>query len=587
MRWEKIQLNTRPRETAEGKKSPGRIGGILGPGKRWGHTCNAVKGGRFLYVFGGYGKDNCQTNDVHVFDTAKQTWSKPMVKGTPPSPRDSHSCTTVGNNLFVFGGTDGKNPLKDLHVLDTSSNTWITPNVSGEGPEAREGHSAAIVDKWLLIFGGCGKSYDEPEEVYYNDLYRLDTELFIWKRAITAGTPPSARDSHTCSSWKNKIIVVGGEDASDYYLSDVHILDVDTLVWKELSTSGQMLTPRAGHSTVALGKHLFVFGGFTDDRNLYDDLHVLNVDTGIWNKVTNAGLGPSARFSVAGDCLDPRRGMLVFTGGCNESLEALDDMYYLYTDMLVENGQDEQKQEKFSLRKELKRKCQEQFLPSNMSENVQGVIKVGMASSDSCRMLTSPSDGKQNSPSHEFNCNDVKTFEAKVTNAFHYGYTVETNIDGKPLHGILFSCKTNISHAAQAYFNRKNVESDQLNDGCKPEAKIAGDVNLERADNGQVHSVHRKESTSQGSQMETVGSDANNSIPVGAFQQEVVQEDSKPSPAHQLDSKDDVQGDSQKPVAKDVPNDLQKHGPEDFFDFPSVETSFSSSKQEDGLVPTT
>lgn len=42
-----------------------------------------------------------------------------MIKGSPPTPRDSHSCTTVGDNLFVFGGTDGMNPLKDLHILDT------------------------------------------------------------------------------------------------------------------------------------------------------------------------------------------------------------------------------------------------------------------------------------------------------------------------------------------------------------------------------------------------------------------------------------------------------------------------------------
>jgi len=40
----------------------------FGPGKRWGHTCNAIKGGRFLYVFGGFGRDNCLTNQVHVFD---------------------------------------------------------------------------------------------------------------------------------------------------------------------------------------------------------------------------------------------------------------------------------------------------------------------------------------------------------------------------------------------------------------------------------------------------------------------------------------------------------------------------------------
>lgn len=44
------------------------------------------------------------------------------------------------------------------------------------------------------------------------------------------------------------------------------------------------------------------------------------------------GDGPSARFSVTGDCLDPMKGgVLVFVGGCNKSLEALDDMYYLYT----------------------------------------------------------------------------------------------------------------------------------------------------------------------------------------------------------------------------------------------------------------
>lgn len=55
---------------------------------------------------------------------AKQTWSQPEIKGTPPTPRDSHSCTTVGNNLYVFGGTDGMRPLRDLHILDTCEQLW-------------------------------------------------------------------------------------------------------------------------------------------------------------------------------------------------------------------------------------------------------------------------------------------------------------------------------------------------------------------------------------------------------------------------------------------------------------------------------
>ena len=46
---------------------------------------------------------------------------------------------------------------------------------------------------------------------------------------------------------------------------------------RELSTSGQLLPPRAGHSTVSFGKNLFVFGGFTDAQNLYNDLYMLDI----------------------------------------------------------------------------------------------------------------------------------------------------------------------------------------------------------------------------------------------------------------------------------------------------------------------
>ncbi|KNA10975.1 hypothetical protein SOVF_138990 isoform B [Spinacia oleracea] len=418
-----------------------------GPGKRWGHTCNAIRGGKLLYVFGGYGQSNSQTNQVHVFDTDSQTWSEPAVKGTPPIPRDSHTCTTVGDNLFVFGGTDGMNPLGDLHILDTSSNSWISPQVRGDRPQAREGHSAALVGEKLFIFGGCGKSLNHPSEVYYNDLYILDTKNFVWQCAATFGKSPAARDSHSCSSWEDKIVVIGGEDEHDYYLCDVHILDTDTLVWRELNTSGQLLPPRAGHSTVAFGRHIFVFGGFTDAQNLFDDLYMLDIDTGIWTKIMPSGDGPSARFSMSGDCLDPSKaGVLVFIGGCNKNLEALDDMYYFHTELLRDDGRDERRLEKLSFRKQLKMKCQQQYIVS--SENDKALVTSGTVDS------TTPCSVPQNSHQSQqyFHLNmyrppiGKRTFQAKVTKNFPSGYSIETIIDGKPLHGILFpTSATNLS----------------------------------------------------------------------------------------------------------------------------------------------
>ncbi|RDX97342.1 Kelch domain-containing protein 3, partial [Mucuna pruriens] len=443
MRWEKVEVKTIGTEGG---------GEVHGPGKRWGHTCNAVKGGRLVYVFAGYGKDNCQTNQVHVFDTVKHSWSQPAIKGSPPTPRDSHTCTAIGDNLFVFGGTDGMNPLKDLHILDTSSHTWICPTIRGEGPPAREGHSAAVVGKRLFIFGGdFPTSYCQLwSKLVHCTIYSLET--FVWKCATTSGTPPSPRDSHTCSSWKNKIIVIGGEDGHDYYLSDVHILDTDTLIWRELSTSGQLLPPRAGHSTVSFGKNLFIFGGFTDAQNLYNDLYMLDIDTGVWTNVTTATNGPSARFSVAGDCLDPfKGGVLVFIGGCNKSLEALDDMYYLYTGIARES---EQRPEKLSLRKQLKLKCQEQNL--NPSQN-QVLVKYGVGSDmgQIMTVLNYSQPSRLNIPVNQSLPPGKKMFEAKVIENISEGYTIETVIDGKPLRGILFLNKPNSLYSAAHTSSRK------------------------------------------------------------------------------------------------------------------------------------
>ncbi|XP_024523561.1 rab9 effector protein with kelch motifs [Selaginella moellendorffii] len=128
------------------------------------------------------------------------TWSKPVMKRTHPSPRDSHSSTAVGSKLYVFGGTDGTSPLDDLFVLDTgkrvlsiffflflssdaATNTWGKPDVFGDVPAPREGHSASLIGDNLFVFGGCGKSSDPSEEEYYNDLH----ETMAWQEVKTTG----------------------------------------------------------------------------------------------------------------------------------------------------------------------------------------------------------------------------------------------------------------------------------------------------------------------------------------------------------------------------------------------------------------
>ncbi|XP_024544514.1 rab9 effector protein with kelch motifs [Selaginella moellendorffii] len=414
------------------------------PGCKWGHTCNAVR--NLIYIFGGYGRDECQTNDVHVFDIGTYTWSKPVMKGTHPSPRDSHSSTAVGSKLYVFGGTDGTSPLDDLFVLDTATNTWGKPDVFGDVPAPREGHSASLIGDNLFVFGGCGKSSDPSEEEYYNDL---------------------------------------------------HVLNTKTMAWREVKTTGAELMPRAGHTTISHGKYLVVFGGFSDDRKLFNDVHTLDLTTGVWATSNPSGPGPSPRFSLAGDSVDAERGILFFYGGCNEELEALDDMYFLDTgwllllltllfftiwlpffceEMLREKDPSEPK---LSMRKELKRRRQEYRATPFVLDKQRDADKSLVSSHGGIcgKPWTSPIFPCQTHAT-EFQAHvqplGEKMFEARVSDVFNYGYTLEASIDGKLFRGLLFSYKPGFAQAVQSYMARFVSFEPQLLSNARKENITGG-----------------------------------------------------------------------------------------------------------------
>lgn len=61
------------------------------------------------------------------------------------------------------------------------------------------------------------------------------SETFTWAKAATSGTLPSPRDSHSMSSWNNKLFVLGGEDGSNSFLADAYVLDAGKRIMIPLS----------------------------------------------------------------------------------------------------------------------------------------------------------------------------------------------------------------------------------------------------------------------------------------------------------------------------------------------------------------
>lgn len=103
-----------------------------------------------------------------------QTWSKPLIHGTPPSRRRAHTTIHYHNLLLIFGGGNGSHALNDLHALDLSDLShlvWRELETKGEKPIARGYHSMTRVGDKAVVFGGS----DGTE--CFSDLFLLDLGL--------------------------------------------------------------------------------------------------------------------------------------------------------------------------------------------------------------------------------------------------------------------------------------------------------------------------------------------------------------------------------------------------------------------------
>ena len=108
-----------------------------------------------LYIWGGRTKDVKKgevTSTVHQFNQKSETWTINSCNGHSPS-LDGASAS-AGHHIYMYGGYDGSRNLNSLHQLDTQSWTWS--ELTKSGPMRKTGCRMIAFDKKLLLFGGYG-----------------------------------------------------------------------------------------------------------------------------------------------------------------------------------------------------------------------------------------------------------------------------------------------------------------------------------------------------------------------------------------------------------------------------------------------
>ncbi|KAG5396255.1 hypothetical protein IGI04_018069 [Brassica rapa subsp. trilocularis] len=222
----------------------------------------------------------------------------------PISPELLHSlgAVNVGKSMVVvFGGLVDKKFLNDIIVYDIENKLWFEPECTGSvsegkvGPTPRAFHVAITIDCHMFIFGGRsgGKRL--------GDFWVLDTDIWQWSELTSFGDLPTPRDFSAAAAIGNqKIVLCGGWDGKKW-LSDVYVMDTMSLEWMELSVSGSLPPPRCGHTATMVEKRLLVFGGRGGGGPIMGDLWALKGlideerETPGWTQLKLPGQAPSSR----------------------------------------------------------------------------------------------------------------------------------------------------------------------------------------------------------------------------------------------------------------------------------------------------
>ncbi len=186
----------------------------------------------------------------------------------------------------------------------------ITPQ-SGTQPEARR-YGSAIYDavgRQIIVFGGLGTSG------FLNDLWSFDLNTQKWSRLEASGAP-SPRFGHNAvyDSVGRQMVVWAGQESGKFY-NDTWILDLQSMVWRNVSPAQR---PKARYGSASVfdptSRSLVQFAGFTEESVRYQDTQSFDIRTLTWTDITPASILPEVRCLLTAAFDRTGRRMLIFGG---------------------------------------------------------------------------------------------------------------------------------------------------------------------------------------------------------------------------------------------------------------------------------
>ncbi len=249
------------------------------PTKR--HECALATANGKLYLLGGRG-----VKAVEEYDPKRDTWTQ---KAITPLEMSHFQAVSYKNEIYVLGAFTGSYPhelpIPNIYIYNPASDEWR------KGPEIpadrRRGAAGTFVrnDK-IYVVAGIQDGHWDGHVAWFDE---FDPKTGQWRQLPDA---PRTRDHVSVATVGQKLYVAGGRRSTaktgnvlNTTISEVDVYDFKTNTWTTLGEEQNLPTQRAGHMAVEYKEKLLIMGGESASQvPAHSEVEAFNPKTGKWEK---------------------------------------------------------------------------------------------------------------------------------------------------------------------------------------------------------------------------------------------------------------------------------------------------------------
>ena len=222
--------------------------------------------------------NKCGISIYNLFTERWRIYTLPKGKCLPV--QQSQRGVQIGSDVYVFGGSDPDNMLWKLMRSTNSSFDWelFHTDDCSDIPSPRVSHCVWEYDEEMWVFGGYGEVTDDylrdhgdfktcefhflgvPSE-YNNQLFCFTPSSQAWENVACCGDVPAPRSQAASAIIKSKFYIHGGDPWSMPHRDDLYELDMHSITWTRIKTTGPGPKGQSSASLTPLSTNQLVFCG--------------------------------------------------------------------------------------------------------------------------------------------------------------------------------------------------------------------------------------------------------------------------------------------------------------------------------------